>query len=821
MRRLLLTLTLVSGGLLVSGCDCEGSLPSQSCTADAECGAGFRCVDGMCVSRPDASVEMDATVDDRDATVDAGDCVPACRAPARCRFGTCVPDLGTCETNEECPGDSYCSAEGECLPYGVPPDVVNDPSCRRREVVEEVSPVVQCEWHAPGDDDLQPDSTRIYTAPIVVDLDLDEDPGRIQPSIIVTTWYDDTSVRPSEAAYRRIGMLRVFDGRTCEEQFNFGGREDDDDDRNNPHRPGYGTQWAVADLDGDLGAGGRPEIVGLRRPTLVGPGGSAPPLQLYAIKVDVVDGEPVPRLFWVGRDCTSGEPIDFANNSANYGPGIWDLDDDGDPEILIGTMVFDHEGCLLNTPEPDDLGPIYVTHGPMHTVADVDGDGRVELITGTRIAHWDSATAEWVDAEWFTPTATLQVGHVAVADLGQYSEIPGHPIPNDLPEIVVVSAEDFNAGTNSTGTIRVQTLDGRVVFGPIDLYYDPALYGYGGKGGPPTASDFDGDGHVEFAAAAGEFFAVYDPDCDDDPDVSPAERPGGRCDRSSAMAHLPNGVLWAQPSRDRSSNSTGSSVFDFNGDGRAEAVYRDECYLRVYDGASGEVIYSTSASNGTGFEFPVIADVDGDFATEIVVPRTTVGSGDCSATDPLFPGGEAFRQENGFAVYRDPEDRWANSRPIWNQHAYSVTHVTDQGQVVRTRDWQQNWRVSGLNNFRQNVQGDLGYLNIADLTVVFHDVAALCETRLPAELELRARICNRGTNPVGDGVLVHFSEDETLVCETETTRFLVPGECEEVSCSGTVTSADDLVVRVDPNDEIVDCRPANNEGVPAARLCIF
>lgn len=170
---------------------------------------------------------------------------------------------------------------------------------------------------------------------------------------------------------------------------------------------------------------------------------------------------------------------------------------------------------------------------------------------------------------------------------------------------------------------------------------------------------------------------------------------------------------------------------------------------------------------------------------------------------------------------RRHEDRWASSRPIWNRHAYSVTHVTDDGRVVRTRDWRQNWLVPGLNNFRQNVQGDLGLLNIADLTVVFHDLSELCEAELPAELAPRARVCNRGTNPVGDGVLVHFAEGARLVCEARTTRLLLPGDCEEVSCTGTVTSAEDLIVRVDPDDEIADCRPGNDEGVPAAQLCIF
>jgi hypothetical protein len=77
---------------------------------------------------------------------------------------------------------------------------------------------------------------------------------------------------------------------------------------------------------------------------------------------------------------------------------------------------------------------------------------------------------------------------------------------------------------------------------------------------------------------------VFDPDC------TATSRPRGRC--ASATT---NGVLWTRPSQDTSSAVTGSTTFDFEGDGRVEAVYADECFLRVYDGLSGDVLYSAAA----------------------------------------------------------------------------------------------------------------------------------------------------------------------------------------------------------------------------------
>src|SRR5690606_30121049 len=116
-----------------------------------------------------------------------------------------------------------------------------------------------------------------------------------------------------------------------------------------------------------------------------------------------------------------------------------------------------------------------------------------------------------------------------------------------------------------------------------------------------TIADFDNDGQVESAAAGAYYFGVYDPDC---AGQVPAQRPGGKCDRSPEQQakNLPNGVLWVQDSSDWSSNMTGSSVFDFNGDGQAEVVYRDECFVRVYDGGTGEVLFSAGGFSLTGIE---------------------------------------------------------------------------------------------------------------------------------------------------------------------------------------------------------------------------
>jgi hypothetical protein len=716
----------------------------------------------------------------------AGGALPCggCQGSFLCKYDVCVPDLGACTTNGDCPGDSYCDTDGSCVPYGVPSTKVNDPTCKKEQVPGAVTPQVQCEWSGPAAGDPTAKLTEIYSTPIVADLNLDLDPNKLQPSIIVTTFDFDQA--------DRTGMLRVFDGRTCAEQMRIGGP---DDPKVGENRPGYAVTWAVGDLDGDVGTpNGHPEIVGLHR---VGLSKGTDPVVPIAFSIDTTDPAH-PKLVkkWEGRNCQTNQAIQIASNASNLGVSIKDIDDDGRPEILCDKFLFDADGCLLNAATPalnNGIGEI----GVISTYADVDLDGVPELVRYDGVFSWDATARDWVRPSWAKASLDLTAAYVAVADFGEFSTLMGAAADARFPEIVVVA----------NGKARIQTIGGDVVFGPFDVVD-------GGRGGPPTAADFDGDGQVEFATAGSKAYTVYDPDCAAGAD--PAKRPGGTC---SAKAGSPNGVLWSQPSQDQSSNITGSSVFDFDGDGQSEVVYRDECYLRVYKGQTGEVVYSAPASSGTGVEYPTIVDVDGDFATEIVVSRTSMGG--CPSPDPLNAASGPFVQGTGFVILRDPKDRWASSRPIWNEHAYYVTNVTDDGRIPKTSEEKHNWTEVGLNNFRTNVQGGLGGLKLADLTVEIQDTFNVCNAT--GATTLTAKVCNRGTNPVQDGATVSFDsvlgQDASPLCTSVTTTLLAVGACTEVSCTGDIPAGHDVLVTVDPENAIADCHPGNNVGASARVLC--
>jgi hypothetical protein len=277
-------------------------------------------------------------------------------------------------------------------------------------------------------------------------------------------------------------------------------------------------------------------------------------------------------------------------------------------------------------------------------------------------------------------------------------------------------------------------------------------------------------------------------------------------------------------SREGSSGVTGSVVFDFEGDGAVEVVYADECWARVYDGATGDVKFSTPHSSGTGHEYPVVADVDGDFATELVVPHNPWSDGGCPASDPLKTDvtREPGRLYEGITVYRDRLDRWAPSRPLWSQHTEHYYQRSDDGTVpvAELPSWE------GHNSYRQAHLSEYpeSALWTPDLTVGGF-VAPACDSETRQQL-LAASVCNRGTLPVAAGVEVSFrldSPDGTELCATATTDVLRSGDCEDVECTWEgvpIEETHTVHAVVDPDDDdddITECHEDNNGAADEVR----
>jgi hypothetical protein len=278
-------------------------------------------------------------------------------------------------------------------------------------------------------------------------------------------------------------------------------------------------------------------------------------------------------------------------------------------------------------------------------------------------------------------------------------------------------------------------------------------------------------------------------------------------------------VLWSQRSLDTSSGTTGSSVFDFDDNGSAEVVYADECFMRIYDGKTGEVLQSVPRSSRTRFEYPVIADVDGDGHAEIVVGSNDGNPGfDCPATDRLKTSTRS-EATHGITVWGN--DGWAGSRPIWNQYSYYVSHVRDDGTIPAGREVPRFWMTDeGSNSFRENTQGSLPSsfsFNQADLTTVpLPEVPCVANNNGGFNARVTLNMCNRGLQPIAaNGAEVALMDmansSRPAMCSVRNGTELAAGTCQQLLCNVPATLTPlDLEVVADPSERVAECFENNN-----------
>ena len=137
-------------------------------------------------------------------------------------------------------------------------------------------------------------------------------------------------------------------------------------------------------------------------------------------------------------------------------------------------------------------------------------------------------------------------------------------------------------------------------------------------------------------------------------------------------------------------------------------------------------------SSNTWIEYPVVADVDGDGSAEIVV----VADGD----------------QNGLFVIGSDSGNWVGTRSIWNQHAYHIDNVQDDGRISFPEV--PSWLTH--NSYRQNALPEpSSNVPAADLVPSF-----VRSIQNGEQVTLAVRIGNGGSVNVGAGVTVALYSDD-------------------------------------------------------------
>ncbi len=278
-------------------------------------------------------------------------------------------------------------------------------------------PVLEWEWS--GGDIMMP--------PVVANLTDDNGDGAIDaldiPDVLVTTFEDSVY---------SAGTLTVLHGDSGELAFTVAGLD-----------LTAGAGLAVGDVDGD----GLPEIAACR----IGGG-------LYVLEHDGT-------LKWTIDEGCTGQIYGYVYSA----PAIADLEGDGVVEIITDYTII--SGGVFRC-----SGPGLETVNSMTVPLDINGDDVLEVVGGKR-AMDAQCTLIWENA-------AVSEGHPAVADLDQ----------DGLPEIVVGSDQLYVLNAeNGTPVVPARAIEG----GGDSTYAFAA-----------AIADFDGDGKAEIVLPGHSSFSV-------------------------------------------------------------------------------------------------------------------------------------------------------------------------------------------------------------------------------------------------------------------------------------------------------------------------
>ena len=594
-------------------------------------------------------------------------------------------------------------------------------------------------------------------------------------------------------------------------------------------------------------------------------------------------GDFAPTVEWTW----SGSPTVPTHDQVMMQPIVVPLsDDNGDtavderdvPDIVFHTYTGGnyHTDGVLRAISGDGGGEILTVADPaLRTVpgssiaaADLDGDGRVELVTchesQRAMALEHDGTLKWIASAG--PTCLWTAPSIADLDLDTVPEVlvrraalraaDGATLWNDPVETGSTYPEsDYSTAANLDADPELELVAGTAAYN----HDGTVLWDRGLPTGYPAVGDLDLDGNPDVAlvqslGTPGDWFTrghwvlalrgadgstLWGP-VDINQGVPTPSGPGGggpptisdfdgdtRPEVAAAGGYgyvVFNGEdgspLWFTATVDLSSRVTGSSVFDFEGDGAAEVVYGDEHNLHIYRGTDGTELFRACNCTGTLWEYPVIVDVDHDDHAEIVVARNNYTGWRCDDGSPA---------PTGIAVFGDLRNNWVRTRRIWNQHTYHVTNVNEDGSVPSPE--RRNWTVLGLNNFRQNVQPE-GLFAAPDLVVAR---VVVDERSCSAGLTFAAWIENRGSGGAPAGIPIAFYEGDPaaggrLLAVVPTPAPILPGASVRIAVEVPVGDARvgetiSVWVRIDddgsgtPSGVVHECRTGNNGFGPVDGSC--
>ena len=412
---------------------------------------------------------------------------------------------------------------------------------------------------------------------------------------------------------------------------------------------------------------------------------------------------------------TGKEQFRLAGAGSQELAAIGDVDGDKLPDIVVtasdGLRIYDNKGQLKKTIKASLNFSSWASDAYHPIIADLDQDGVAEIIQNNKIFSYEKGLIkDGLPSGQSQAVADMDGdGSPDIIGLTGVSDNKGNPLynfkyTNGSNIILKFVAIGDVLGTRQPQIIAVYgnqilIIDGKTG-NTVAAYNAPAS-----QGGSPVIADFDGDGKSDIGVARTYNYVAM------------------RGDGS---------IIWSTPISD-SSGGTGSTVFDFDNDGKTEAIHFDEQYLRIYDAATGVERIKIPNSTATAHEYPIVGDFDGDGHADIII---TSGRG------------------NGVRMISSKNKDWANTRNIWNQYSYHVTNINDD-LTVPTKE-PNSWEVH--NTYRANLLLNQNATAAVDLTASYLQIK---DNGLSGPSQFSARIGNAGGKTAPAGTPISFYQKDS------------------------------------------------------------
>lgn len=334
---------------------------------------------------------------------------------------------------------------------------------------------------------------------------------------------------------------------------------------------------------------------------------------------------------------SAGDPVHF---------GLADFNGDGNVELYCKDMVLNAKtGAILVNSTSDwskmNGGPVAV---------DMEGTADLELVLGCQIYDVNLGSGTLTLLKSVTDYKTRQSpntinyhttsvadynldGFLDVIATGSYvTEDNTTAFFWDVKNNVVKTFNEYIAGNITIAGCN----------GSTGQYYKT---GWESGMGRINIADLDGNGRLNASFISGKYMYALDENFNQ---------------------------FWRKDVKEETSGYTGCTLFDFNGDGKSEVVYRDEKFIYIIDGTNGATLTTQTCVARTQMEYPIVADVDGDGSTELCV---TCGFDDALA-QANFCDNDYYK--NGHVrAFKSAAEPWVPARRLWNQHGYFNVNIND------------------------------------------------------------------------------------------------------------------------------------------------